>query len=35
MVLILEDLYLVNYCKWILISDFREIKYVYVTTDTF
>lgn len=34
LVLILEDLYLINYCKWILIFDFRKIKYAHVTIDT-
>jgi hypothetical protein len=35
MALILEELYLINYFIWILISDFRKIKYVHVTIDTF
>jgi hypothetical protein len=34
-VLILKDLYLINYCKWILIFDFRKIKYAHVTIVTF
>ena len=35
MVLILEDLYLINYCKWILLFLIKKIKYAHVTIDTF
>jgi hypothetical protein len=34
-VLILEDLYLINYCKWILLFLIKKIKYAHVTIDTF